>query len=138
MNTFLSPHPWQLQGTLACVRIVTGLLMAYHGWEVFDAAKMAEYTKWESFSGFGSPATMVYTGKGAELVSGVLLTLGLFTRFAAILLIGTMLYICFKVGNGKFWYEDQHPFLFVLLGFIYLFAGGGRYSVDNLMFKPRS
>lgn len=137
MKTFFSSNPWQLQGALACVRIVTGLLMAYHGWEVFDAAKMAEYTKWESFSGYGSPATMVYIGKGAELVSGVLLTLGLFTRVAAIILIGTMLYICFKVGNGKFWYEDQHPFLFVLLGFIYLFAGGGRYSVDNLIFKRK-
>lgn len=137
MKKIFSPEPLMLQGALAIVRIITGLLMAYHGWEVFDNTKMGEYAKWESFSAYSSPSVMVYVGKGAELVAGVLLTLGLFTRLGAAVLMITMCYILFKVGNGKFWYEDQHPFLFVLLGFIYLFVGGGKYSLDSLFFRRK-
>ncbi|MBX3256811.1 MAG: DoxX family protein [Chitinophagaceae bacterium] len=137
MKRIFSPDTWMIQEGLTFVRIIIGLLMAYHGWEVFDNAKMEEYAKWESFNSHTSPATMVYIGKSAELISGVLLALGLFTRIAAVILIVTMLYICFKVGNGRFWYEDQHPFLFALMGLIYFFAGGGKYSIDNILFKKK-
>lgn len=137
MKRILSPDAWNLQQGLALIRIITGLLMVFHGWEVFNKDKMDEYAKWENFSSYASPAIMVYFGKSAELIAGVLLTVGLLTRVAAIILIITMLYICFKVGNGRFWYEDQHPFLFVLLGFVYLFAGGGKYSFDNIFFKKK-
>ena len=78
---------------------------------------------------------MVYIGKGAELVGGFLLALGLFTRIGALILLLTMTYIAFKVGNGKIWYEDQHPFLFVLLSLIYFTRGGGRWAIDELLFK---
>lgn len=135
MKRIFSPDPWMIQKGLTLIRIISGLLMAYHGWEVFDNAKMEEYAKWERFNSCTSPAIMVYIGKAAELIAGALLTLGLFTRIAAAILIVTMLYICFKVGNGRFWYEDQHPFLFVLLGLIYFFAGGGKYSIDSILFK---
>ena len=74
---------------------------------------------------------MVYIGKGAELLAGIFLTIGLFTRFASLVLIATMLYIAFYVGSGKIWYEDQHPFLFVLLGLIFFFSGSGKWSVDE-------
>lgn len=137
MKRIFSPDPWMIQEGLTLIRIISGLLMAYHGWEVFDNAKMEEYAKWESFNSYASPAIMVYIGKAAELIAGALLTLGLFTRIAAAILIVTMLYICFKVGNGRFWYEDQHPFLFVLLGLIYFFAGGGKYSIDSILFKKK-
>lgn len=137
MKKIFSPDSRMIQEGLTFIRIIIGLLMAYHGWEVFDKAKMGEYATWESFNNYASPAIMVYIGKGAELVSGVLLVLGLFTRIAAGILIITMLYICFKVGNGRFWYEDQHPFLFALMGLIYFFAGGGKYSMDNILFRKK-
>ncbi|MFT3703294.1 MAG: DoxX family protein [Agriterribacter sp.] len=132
MNKFFSSDPIALQGGLAIVRVIVGLFMVYHGWEVFDAAKMKEYAGWDVFKKFPSATFMVYLGKGAELVAGIMLTIGWFTRIAAIILIGTMLYISFFVGNGKVWYEDQHPFLFVLLGMVFLFVGGSKYSVDGM------
>ncbi|MBX2922002.1 MAG: DoxX family protein [Chitinophagaceae bacterium] len=137
MKRIFSPDSWMIQEGLTFIRIITGLLMAYHGWEVFDHAKMEEYAKWESFNSYASPSIMVYIGKGAELIAGVLMTLGLLTRVAALVLVITMLYICFKIGNGRFWYEDQHPFLFVLIGMVYFFAGGGKYSMDSILFKRK-
>ncbi len=74
-------------------------------------------------------------GKGTELVGGVLLFIGLFTRLACIVLILTMLYITFVVDHGKIWYEDQHPFLFVLLGFVFIFTGPGNMVLIEYYFK---
>ncbi|HEX5024392.1 MAG TPA: DoxX family protein, partial [Agriterribacter sp.] len=131
MNKFFSPYPVALMGGLAIIRILVGLLMTYHGWEIFDAAIMKEYTTWDAFKKFPSPTLFVYIGKATELMAGMMLTVGLFTRIAALALVFTMIYITFFIGNGRFWYEDQHPFLFVLLGMVFAFSGPGKWSVDQ-------
>lgn len=123
---------------LTLVRIIVGFFMIYHGWEIFSHTKMNEYLQWNQFKLSSNGNFMVYAGKLAELIAGVLLFLGLFTRVASVFVIGTMSYIAFFVGHGKIWYEDQHPFLFVLLGMVFLFTGGGRWSADHYVFKKKS
>ena len=71
-------------------------------------------------------------------LSGVLFVLGLFTRIACIILICTLGYIAFFVGHGKIWYEDQYPFLFVVIGFIFFFTGPGSFSLDSVIFKNKN
>ena len=115
----------------AIIRIITGLLLVYHGLEIFESAQMQEYASWDSIKSMPYPAFWAYLGKGAELVGGILLTIGFMTRPAAILIALIMLFICFKIGNGKFWYDVQHPFLFVLLSMIFFFTGPGKWSVDS-------
>jgi putative oxidoreductase len=121
---------------LALVRVIAGLLLVYHGWEVFDSTTMKGYLEWDQFKS-SSALFMVYMGKSAELAGGLLLTLGLFTRLAALLIAGTMLYISFFVGHGKVWYEDQHPFLFVLLALVFFFTGPGACSLDQKLFGKK-
>ncbi len=116
---------------LAIIRIITGLLMAYHGLEILESTKMQDYASWDSVKSLPFPAFWVYLGKGSELVGGILLAIGFMTRPAAILIAGTMLFITFKIGGGKFWYEAQHPFLFVLLALVFFFTGPGKWSVDK-------
>jgi uncharacterized membrane protein YphA (DoxX/SURF4 family) len=41
------------------------------------------------------------------------------------------------VGDGKIWYEDQHPFLFVLLAAVFFFTGPGKWSIDYLLFNKK-
>jgi putative oxidoreductase len=93
-------------GITGVVRIVTGIFMIYHGAEVFDAAIMKDYAARDEFKHFSSPAFMPYLGKSAEFVAGVLLTIGLFTKVGALILIITMAYISFFVGHGIIWYDD--------------------------------
>ena len=119
----------------AIVRIIAGLLLAYHGLEVFDGKLMKDYSQWDMFKDLPIGLVLVYLGKGAELVTGILLALGLFTKLASVITIITMLGITFFIGHGKFWYEDQHPFLFVLLALIFFFNGGGRWSIDEKLRK---
>lgn len=130
MNKLLSPSPIWPETGLAFVRIVVGIFMILHGVEIFNEKTMRSYLTWMS-----SPLYMIYIGKAAELIAGILLTVGLFTRLASMVLIGTMLYISLFVGKGRIWYEDQHPFMFVLLGMVFFFLGPGRFSVDRLIFK---
>lgn len=89
---------------------------------------------WERFEG-PNAKLMVYVGKSAELISGILLLFGLLTRIGALLLMGTLSYVTFFVGAGRFWYEDQHPFMFVLFGLLFLFTGPGSWSVDKKLFS---
>jgi len=134
MKKFFSSTPIAQEQILALLRMVIAVFLIIHGKEVFDAAKMEEYTKWDSFK---TSAFMPYIGKGAEFAAGVLLLFGFLTRVAALITIGTFAYITFFVGNGKFWMEDQHPFLFVLFGLLFLFAGPGAMSVDGAFFRKR-
>lgn len=137
MNSFFSTAPiWKTKG-LAVVRIIVGLLIVYHGLEVFNTGIMNEYLSWDVFEGSSGKA-MVYVGKSAELISGLSISLGLFTRVGGILIMGTLSYVTFFVGHGKFWYEDQHPFLFVLFGLLFVFTGPGEWSLDRMIFSGRT
>lgn len=137
IKSLFSAAPLWSSAGLAVVRIITGLLMAYHGLEVFDRPTMESYLTWDIFKAMPAPAFMVYLGKSLELITGICFVLGLFTRLAALFMIVDMLFICFVVGGGKFYYQDQHPFLFAMIALIFFFTGPVRWSLDEKFFGPR-
>ena len=122
---------------MAMIRIILGLMLIYHGQEVFNKSLMHDYATWDSLKG-PSGLLKVYFGKSSELLAGISLLLGIGTRLGSLLMITTFLYITFFVGNGRFWYEDQHPFMFVLFGLVYFLNGPGIWSLDRWFFKPKS
>lgn len=134
MNRLFSPTPILQNHGLAIIRIFLGSLMIFHGKEIFQPELMNTYLEWEMFKG-PNGKLMIYAGKSSEFIGGLSIFLGLFTRLGALLTIGTLSYITFFVGQGRFWYEDQHPFMFVLMGLVFLFFGPGAWSVDHLIFK---
>lgn len=125
---------WQQNG-LAVVRILTGLLMFYHGLEIFDPGTMKKYLEWDVIIALPFPGFMTYLGKGIELITGLFFILGLFTRMAALIMAVNMLFICFYIGSGKFYYEDQHPFIFAMLATVFFFTGSVKFGLDNHFFK---
>ena len=135
-KSLLSPKPLFFETGIALIRIFVGLMMTYHGWEVFDRATMEPYFEWEQIKGLPAPPEFsAYLGKGLELVTGLCLAFGFLTRIAAILLSLNMLFITFYMGNGIFWYQDQHPFLFAILGAVFFFTGPVKWSVDQKLFQ---
>lgn len=115
------------------IRICIGLIMIYHGYEVFNDNLLSEYSQWSQFKNYSDPKLLVTIGKATEFISGLLLTFGFYTRIGAFLLMISMLFIVFFIGNGQFWYSDQHPFLLFLFGLLYLFYGSGPLSVDFML-----
>jgi putative oxidoreductase len=134
--SFLNAGPLYLMPGIAFIRIIFGGLLVFHGLEVFNPVLMKEYATWEVFEGTPS-GLFAYTGKSLELLAGLLFIFGLFTRIASLLTIGTFCYITFFIGNGKFWYQDQHPFMFVLLGILFLFTGPGAWSLDAFLYRKK-
>lgn len=134
MKKILSSGPiWQSAG-LFLIRLVFAFFLIWHGIEIFDEKLMKGYTEWDTFK---SSDWLPYLGKVAELVSGVLLLFGFLTRLSCLICIGTFSYITFFVGSGKFWYEDQHPFMFILLALVFIFTGPGAFSLDAVFFKRK-
>lgn len=126
-------RPFFADQVIGVLRIVIGLFMFYHGLEVFNSSLMEEYANWDAFrSDIGF--YLVYMGKATELLTGISLTLGLLTRLGAIGLMMALSYITFVFGQGRIWYEEQHPFMFVLFGVLFLFYGPGSWSVDKRLF----
>ncbi len=135
MKRFFSASPlWQAQG-LFLLRILVGAFLIFHGSEVFSEEKMKGYLDWEMFKNSSSGKLQVYGGKVAELIGGILLVFGFLTRLATLLIAGTMGYIAFFIGHGKVWYDDQYPFLFVLLALVFFFTGPGKWSIDYAISK---
>jgi len=124
---------WQTNGLLT-IRIITGMLMFYHGLEIFKPDTMKMYQEWDVIKALPFPVFMTYLGKGIELVSGLCFILGLFTRIAALFMAINMLFICFYVGSGKFYYEDQLPFIFAILAMVFFFTGYIKFGLDSLIF----
>ena len=123
---FLQPYTAQL---LSTVRIMTGLLFLQHG-----------TTKYLSFPASpmnnASPLTMGGAAGLIELVGGVLIVIGLFTRPVAFILSGTMAAAYFYIHSPQGFFPLLNGGeLAALYSFVFLFiaaSGGGAWSVDRL------
>jgi putative oxidoreductase len=116
---------------LSILRIVSGLIFFEHGlqkWLGFPAAAAGH--------GATSVATMSGFGGLIELIGGLLLTLGLFTRPVAFILAGEMAVAYwyahfargfFPVNNG-----GDAAILYCFVFLYILFAGAGPWSIDHL------
>jgi putative oxidoreductase len=123
---FLKPYAAQF---LSVLRIMSGLLFLQHGtskYLSFPATKM---------SGI-SPTTMAGAAGLIELIGGVLLVLGLFTRPVAFIMSGTMAVAYFYAHHPRgFFPIINMGELAVLYCFVFLYiaaAGGGAWSIDRL------
>lgn len=138
MKKFFSASAVAPDFGLMLVRVITGCLLIWHGWESFDTKLMNDYAGWFVERHYANPHLWAYAGKVAELLAGIGFLLGLFTRLSAIAAIAAFAGIIFILGDkGKIFRGDQHPFLFILLALVFLFCGPGKYSLDQLIFRSK-
>lgn len=126
--TALAPH------ILGITRILAGIMFACHGAQKVLGA----------FGGMPpeAPKWIVWTAGPIELVGGILIALGLFTRPVAFLCSGLMAAAYFKGhAMGGFLPKvngGELPVLYCWL-FLYLAAQGpGKFALDNLITRGRS
>ena len=120
---------WSPQA-LGVLRIVTGLLFLEHGTQKFLSFPPGEYAGmgW-TFANPGAFAGVI------ELITGILITIGWFTRPAAFLASGTMA-VAYWMAHApqNFWPVNNMGDAAILYCFVFLyfvFSGPGALSVDG-------
>ena len=117
---------------LSVLRVISGLMMVQHGGQKVIGFPAASKAPFDLFSKIGFAGLL-------ELVLGLTLAIGLFTRTSAFILSGLMAFAYFMADASKgFWPMLNGGELAVLYCFVYLYiaaAGGGDWSVDRLRGK---
>ncbi|HVP61886.1 MAG TPA: DoxX family protein [Myxococcaceae bacterium] len=126
-------------GPLA-VRLSLGAVFLGTGWGKLH--NLGQVTSFFTELGIPFPAANAAMVSGIELVGGTLILLGLFTRFAALPLMGTMVVAILTAKRPEI--EGIRSLLafdesLYLASFLWLFvAGAGKVSLDALIFGRRS
>lgn len=128
------PRPLLPDLGLLGLRVAVGSMMLFgHGLGKLDKIG-AGPIEWADPIGVG-PAASLYLAIFAEVVCAGLLALGLFTRFAAIPLLITMLVAAFIVHADDPWNKQEFALLYAVPFLTLLLTGGGRASLDHLLFS---
>ncbi len=129
---------------------VPGLLMASHGWgklqwfihrddrSVFETDKWAKWVEGVEALGFPEPVVFAWAAVAAELVGGLLVGLGVYTRFAAASVAFTMFVAAFIRHADDAFSAKEKALVYLATCLALVLLGGGRLSVDQLWLKkPR-
>lgn len=114
--------------TLSVIRIIVGLLFLEHG-----SAKLLRFPTPPS----PAPAmmTLLWTQGVIELVGGVLIAIGLFTRPVAFVLAGDMAVAYFMAHSPKNFFPllngGDAAILYCFIFLMFFVAGPGRWSIDG-------
>jgi len=120
--------------SMLVLRVIFGLLLiAKHGYAKLQGFS-GLHSQFYNFLGLGSKATLILA-IFAEVLCALFVVLGLFTRFAVVPIIVTMLVAIFGFNKGKAFTESELPFLFLGACITLLFCGPGKFSIDGMINK---
>ena len=136
IHFLLRSKPTFLNLGILVLRLALGISMAYHGYLKFLSGAEGLYKVGSMLVPLGISGSYELLGTFAafsELLGGILVALGLFTRLGSLLLVGvlftaTMLHV--DAGFFSWDYPSQMGFAALAI----FFMGGGRYSVDAALF----
>lgn len=118
------------------IRLMAGGSLAYHGYQILFGNIEGAARFFESV-GFEEGLRWAYVVGVLELVCGILLALGLFTRLAAgpILVFLTVAVVIYHWDLGYNWESRgiEYPVFWALVVLHFLVRGGGPWSVDALI-----
>lgn len=125
---------------LPLLRIVLGLILIPHGCQKafgwFGGAGFARFTQIFESIGYRPGAVWLSIVILVELVGGLCLVLGLFTRAAALLVALFMINaIWVTSAKGFFWTAGgfEYSLLILAVALVFTVRGGGSYSLDSKM-----
>ena len=138
LNFLFKSKPDYINFGLLFYRLALGISMFYHGYLKYVSGEQGLYKVGAMLSALGVlsgfEVILGTIASYAEMVGGILIIIGLFTRIGSILIIGTLAVATILNLNGNFFswdYPSQMGFGAIML----FFAGAGRYSLDKALFK---
>lgn len=128
---FLGPLERLGDAALLLARLVTGAFLIHGVWgNVTSPARMAEFVAFMRASGFIAPQVLAPFSVYTQLLAGILLVLGLFTRWAGLTVAGTFVVAMWMVHWQQSFREGWPALTLVILGLLFATHGAGRYAAD--------
>lgn len=119
------------------LRVIVGATMVAHGWNhAFGGGKLAGTRRWFASIGMRHSNLHAVLATVGEIVAGALLLLGLFTSFAAAVVVGSMVValVANHIRHGFFIFRPGEGYEYVLMIIVVAAAigatGGGGWSLD--------
>ena len=118
------------------LRLLFGGLFIYYGYMKLDM--YSQYAgMFPDYLGLGAKPTYILVSC-CELIGGILLVLGLFTRLAIIPIFIIMVVVYFVTHKKDVFTAKQLEFFYMFICILVFILGGGRYSLDALLFGNRN
>lgn len=122
---------------LTLLRIFTGVAMAMaHGYGKLPPSEGLINRTAEM--GFPMPAMFAWAAGLSEFLGGILLALGLFTRLSSFFVAFTMLVALVGVHGADPFNKQELAFLYLFVAIAFMLKGGGDWSIDSFLRKPRN
>ena len=127
--------PTAFDAVLGGFRILVGLIFAAHGWaKRFSGGGLEGTAGWFDSIGMRPGKLHAQLASGTEMLTGVMLAIGLLTPFAAAGIIGVMVVAGWTVHRDKGFFIVsegwEYTFVVGLMALVIAGLGPGRWSVD--------
>ncbi|MGX7894361.1 DoxX family protein [Tsuneonella sp. HG222] len=124
--------------TLFGLRALTGAFLVHEVWDnIASADRMAEFVAFLAQFGFAAPQVMAPLSVWVQFVCGVLLVLGLLTRWAGLLVMVNFVVAVIMVHWAEPFRGWWPALVLVFLGAHFAAAGSGRFGLDALFLRER-
>lgn len=136
LKKFLSAKINELVNThlsLLVLRVGAGLLIFTHGWPKLLKVFNGDFSFADPI-GLGAPLSLVLAAF-AEGICALLVTFGLGTRLASLVLSFNMIVVVFFAHAGDPFSNREKGLLFLLLFVVLTLTGPGKYSLDTKLLK---
>lgn len=137
MKLSLTSHSTQLHNFgLLILRVFAGFSMAFaHGLGKLPVSD--KFIGGVENLGLPAPTFFAWAAALSEFLGGILVALGLITRPSAFFLTITMLVAAFGTHLADPFGRKEKALLFAVAFLFVFLQGGGKYSLDNLLFKKK-
>ncbi len=133
-------YPQAAEWAYALLRVAAGLMLIPHVWPKLMAGPTAVAANVMTRRGLEPSLFFAYAAIIFELAGIVLITLGLFTRIIALLLVIEFLFIVYVHSASGGWAAGtqgaEFPFIWLIVWIFVLVRGGGPYSLDAKLKMP--
>ncbi|UGU16883.1 DoxX family protein [Sinomicrobium kalidii] len=135
MKSFFNYHSLNTDVATLVLRLLFGGLFIRYGY-----MKLVSYDEmllqFGDIIGIGSELSLILV-IFAEFFCGILVTIGLLTRLAAIPIFITM-FVAYFIAHGNDAFDVKAlAFVFLILSIVIFILGGGKYSLDKLIFGKK-
>ena len=132
--TYGATYSWTL------IRVIIGLNLIPHGYpKLFSEGRAEKTAGYFSSLGLEPALPLVYLVGVTEFFGGIMLILGLFTRFTAaavVIFMGVSVFVAHWEA-GFFWNKGgyEYPLMWGVIALAIFFRGGGSHALDNRLPK---